>query len=107
MVATTKATQPSQKTQKTSSYACHICGLNGHIMTYCPKFVKMQKMFHGKFVMVIEVQLVVETQTVIADMSVVDINVITRSKVIDEQLCSRIESQEKQKMLLIKRKKNN
>ncbi len=76
-------------------------------MTYCPKFVKMQKMFHGKFVMVIEVQLVVETQTVIADMSVVDINVITRSKVIDEQLCSRIESQEKQKMLLIKRKKNN
>jgi hypothetical protein len=67
----------------------------------------MQKMFHGKFVMVIEVQLVVETQTVIADMSVVDINVITRSKVIDEQLCSRIESQEKQKMLLIKRKKNN
>jgi len=76
-------------------------------MTYCPKFVKMQKMFHGKFVMVIEVQLVVETQTVIADMSVVDINVITRSKVIDEQLCSRIESQEKQKMLLTKIKKNN
>ncbi len=76
-------------------------------MTYCPKFVKMQKMFHGKFVIVIEVQLVVETQTVIVDMSVVDINVITRSKVIDEQLCSRIESQEKQKMLLTKRKKNN
>jgi hypothetical protein len=40
-VATSKATQPSQKTQKTSSYACHICGLNGHKMSDCPKFVEM------------------------------------------------------------------
>ncbi len=53
---TTKASQPSQKPQKTFSYACHICGLNGHIMKDCPKFVEMQKMFHGKFVTIAEVQ---------------------------------------------------
>jgi hypothetical protein len=53
MVATIELTQLSQKTQKTSSYACHICGLNGHKMTNCPKFAKMQKMFHGKFVVVV------------------------------------------------------
>jgi hypothetical protein len=47
-----------QKPQKKFSYACHICGLNGHRMTDCPKFAKMQKMFHGKFVIVVEVQLV-------------------------------------------------
>ncbi len=60
-MVTTKATQPSQKPQKISSYACHICGLNGHKMTNCPKFVEMQKMFHGKYMVIVEVQLVVET----------------------------------------------
>jgi hypothetical protein len=55
-VATIEATQPKKKTQKTSSYACHICGLNGHKMTNCPKFAEMQKMFHGKFVIVAKVQ---------------------------------------------------
>jgi hypothetical protein len=30
-------------------------------MIDCPKFVEMHKMFHGKFVTIIEVQLVVET----------------------------------------------
>jgi hypothetical protein len=55
MEATIKETQPSQKPHKTYSYACHICGLNGHKMTNCPKFVEMQKMFHGKFVAIIEV----------------------------------------------------
>jgi len=30
-------------------------------MTNYPKFIEMQKMFHGKFVVVIEVQHVVET----------------------------------------------
>jgi hypothetical protein len=29
-------------------YACPICGLNGHKITDCPKFVEMQKMFQGK-----------------------------------------------------------
>jgi hypothetical protein len=85
-VATIKATQPSQKTQNTSSYACHICGLNGHKMTNCPKFVEMQKMFHEKFVIVVKVQLVIETQTIIADVNVVDVNVTTRSKVNEEHV---------------------
>jgi hypothetical protein len=55
-VATTEVAQPSQKTQKTSSYECHIYGL-----TDCPKFAEMQKMFHGKFMVVIKVQLVAKT----------------------------------------------
>ncbi len=60
-LATTKAAQPSQKPQKTSSYACHICGLNGHKMTSCPNFAKMQKMFHGKSMTILEVQPIAET----------------------------------------------
>ncbi len=80
-LATIEATQPSQKPQKTSSYACHICGLNGHKMTSCPKFAKMQKMFHGKFMAVLEVQPIVETQIIIANVNVVDVNVTTRSKI--------------------------
>ncbi len=52
-MATTEVAQPSQKTKQTSSYACHIYGLNGHKMTYCPKFVERQKMFHEKFVTII------------------------------------------------------
>ncbi len=60
-VTTTKVAQPSQKPKKTFSYACHIYGLNGHKMIDCLKFVEMQKMFDGKFVVVVEVQLVVET----------------------------------------------
>jgi hypothetical protein len=85
-VVTTKATQPSQKTNKTSSYAWHICGLNGHKVIDCPKFVKMQKMFHGKSVTIVKVQLVVETQTIIADVNVVDVNVTTRSKITKKQV---------------------
>ncbi len=86
MMVTTEATQLSQKTQKTFSYACHICGLNGHKMTNCPKFVEMQKMFHGKSVIVAKVQLVSETQTIIMDVNVMDVNVTTRSKVIEEHV---------------------
>jgi hypothetical protein len=85
-MATTKVAQPNQKAQKTSSYAYHIFGLNGLKMTYYPKFVEMQKMFHGKFVIIAKVQLIVETQTVIVDVNVVDVNVTTRSKVIEEQV---------------------
>jgi len=61
-------------TKRTFSYTCHICGLNGHKMKNCPKFVEMQKMFHGKFVIVTKVQLVFETQTVIMDVNVMDVN---------------------------------
>jgi hypothetical protein len=53
-------------------------------MTNCPKFAKMQKTFHEKFVIVTEVQLVIKRQTVIADVNVVDVNVTTRSKVTEE-----------------------
>ncbi len=83
MVAT-KATQQSQKPQKTSSYASHICGLNGHKMIDYPKFTEMQKMFHAKFVNVVEVQLIVEIKIVITNVNVVDVNVTTRSKAIEE-----------------------
>jgi hypothetical protein len=41
MVAMIEVAQPSQKSHKTSSYGCHICGLNGHKMIDCPKFVEM------------------------------------------------------------------
>ncbi len=63
-------------------------------MIDCPKFAKMQKMFHGKFVVVAKVQLVTETQIVITNVNVVDVNITTRSKV-TEKRCSRIEIQEK------------
>jgi hypothetical protein len=59
-MATIEVAQPSQKPQKTSSYACHLYGLNRHKMTNCPKFVEMQKMFHGKSMAVVKVQHVVE-----------------------------------------------
>jgi hypothetical protein len=63
-------------------------------------------MFHGKFVTVIKVQVVVETQTFIANVNVVDVNVTTRSKVIEKHVFKdRIPR--KAKMLLIMRKKNN
>jgi hypothetical protein len=60
MVATTKAARPSQKSQKTSSYACHIYGLHGYKLIDCPKFINMQNMFHGKSMIVAEVQLIAE-----------------------------------------------
>jgi ribosomal protein L24 len=55
-------------------------------MTYCPKFVEMHKMFHGKSMTIVEVQLVVETQIIIADVNLVDVNVTTRSKVTEEHV---------------------
>jgi len=85
-MATTKAKQLSQKTQKTFSYACHISCLNGHKMIDCPKFAEMQKTFHEEFVTVVKVQLVIETQTIIANMNVVEVNVTTRSKVTQEHV---------------------
>jgi hypothetical protein len=82
-VATTEVTQSNQKTQKTYAYACHIYGLNGHKITKCPKFAKMQKMFHRKSVTTIQVRLVAKAKTIIVDVNVVDVNV-TISKVTEE-----------------------
>jgi hypothetical protein len=39
IVATTEAAQQNKNSKTTSSYACHICGLNGHKMTNCAKFI--------------------------------------------------------------------
>jgi hypothetical protein len=50
-------------------------------MIDCPKFVEMQKMFHEKSMTIAKVQLVAKAQTIIADVNVVDVNVITRSKI--------------------------
>jgi hypothetical protein len=60
--------------------------LNGNIITYCPKFVKIQKMFHGKFVIVAEVQLLIKIKTIIGNVNVVDVNVTTRSKATKKQM---------------------
>jgi hypothetical protein len=53
-------------------------------MTNFPKFAEMLKMFDGKSVTVAKVQFVVQTQAVIVDVNVVDVNVATRSKVTKE-----------------------
>jgi hypothetical protein len=51
-----------------------------------PKFVEMQKMFHGKSMIVAKCQLVAMTQTIITNVNVVDVNVIIKSKVTEEQV---------------------
>jgi hypothetical protein len=51
-----------------------------------PKIIKMQKMFHGKFVVIAKVQPIVETQIVTINVNAVDVNVTTRSKAIKEQV---------------------
>jgi hypothetical protein len=43
-------------------------------------------MFHGKYVTVVEVQLVAKMQIAFTDVNVVDVNVITRGKVTKEQM---------------------
>jgi hypothetical protein len=55
-------------------------------MTNCPKFVEMQKMFHGKYVAVTEVQPIVDTQTMTSNVNVVDVNVTTRIEVTEEHV---------------------
>jgi len=55
-------------------------------MIDCPKFVEMEKMFHGKFVIVAKVQPIAKTQTIVANVTVMDVNVTIRSKVIEEHV---------------------
>ncbi len=69
------------KTIEDISYACHICGLNGHKMIDFPKFVEMQKMFHGKSTVIIKVQPIAKTQIITTNVNVVDVNVTTISKI--------------------------
>jgi hypothetical protein len=63
-----------------------MCGLNGHKMIYCPKFIEVQKMFHGKYMTIAEVQLVVKIKIVSTNVNVVDVKVTTRSKAIEEHV---------------------
>jgi len=58
--------------------------MKGHKMTNCPKFAKMQKMFHGISMTITKVQPIAKVKTIITDMNVVDVNVTTRSKAIEE-----------------------
>jgi len=51
-------------------------GLNGQKMIDCPKFIEMQKMFHGKSIIIVEVQPIVKILTI--DVNVMDVNVTTR-----------------------------
>ncbi len=46
----------------------------------------MQKMFHGKSMIIAKVQPIVQTQIIITNVNVVDVNVTTRSNVIEEQV---------------------
>jgi len=55
-------------------------------MIDCPKFVEIQKVLHEKYVVIAEVQPIVETQTIITNVNVVDVNVTTRSKVIEKNV---------------------
>jgi len=64
----------------------------------------MKRMFHGKFMIVTEVQPIAKIKTITTNVNVVDVNVIIRNKAIKEH---GIESQGKQRMLLIGIKKND
>jgi hypothetical protein len=55
-------------------------------MIDCPKFTEMQKLFHGKSMVVLEGQPIVESQIITVNVNVVDVNVTTRSKASEEQL---------------------
>ncbi len=55
-------------------------------MIDCPKFIEMQKMFHGKSLTIAEVQLVAKIKIVNTYVNVMDVNVTTRSKVIEEHV---------------------
>jgi len=55
-------------------------------MIDCPKFIEVQKMFHRKYVTIAKVQPIVETQIVITDVNVVDVDVIARSKATEEHV---------------------
>ncbi len=46
----------------------------------------MQKMFHGKFVVIAKVQPIVEAQIVTINVNAIDVNVTTRSKAIEEHV---------------------
>jgi hypothetical protein len=65
-------------------YGCHICGLNGHKITNCPKFVEMQKMFQGKNASNLDKKMVSKVNIIIVNVNVIDVNVVIRSRITKE-----------------------
>jgi hypothetical protein len=65
-------------------YGCHICGLNGHKITNCPKFVEMQKMFQGKNASNLDKKMVSKVNIIIVNVNVIDVNVAIRSRITKE-----------------------
>jgi hypothetical protein len=55
-------------------------------MTNYPKFVEMQKMFQGKSASTIDGKSVINVKIIIIIMNVVDVNVATKSRIIEEQV---------------------
>ncbi len=65
-------------------YGCHICGLNGHKITNCPKFVEMQKMFQGKNASNLDKKMASKVNIIIVNVNVIDVNVAIRSRITKE-----------------------
>jgi hypothetical protein len=53
-------------------------------MTNYPKFATMQKMFQGKNASSLKVKVIVEVKTINLDVNVVNVNVVTISKIIED-----------------------
>jgi hypothetical protein len=53
-------------------------------MTNCPKFVEMQKMFQRKNAPSLDGKVVVDVKIVTININVVDVNVATKSRIIEE-----------------------
>jgi hypothetical protein len=83
-IAVAKATNQPQKGQKNILYASFIYGLNGHKMMDCPKFANMQKMFQRKNASNSEGKAIVEVETINANVNSIDVNVTTRSRIIEK-----------------------
>jgi hypothetical protein len=66
--------------------ACPICGLNGHMMTNYPKFVKMQNIFQGKNASNTNEKLIVNVKIITIIMNTVDVNVTTKSRITKKQM---------------------
>ncbi len=105
-IATTKTITHNQKVQKNISYACPICGLNGHKMIDCPKFVKMQKMFQGKNASNTNGKSIVNVKIVTTIMNVMDVNVATKSSITKKQMFHEWKLRKKKLLQIGKNRKN-
>jgi hypothetical protein len=53
------------------------------MMNY-PRFAKMQKMFQGKNASSLKVKMTIEVKIINVDVNVINVNVVTRSKIIED-----------------------